>query len=59
MSRWPDCEPEWLPDPIYKVGGLILLAILQKYSVDCTHYEMMTIRSLSAYGKRLKLLLET
>ncbi len=29
------------------------------YSVDCTHYEMLTIRSLSAYGKQLKLLLET
>jgi hypothetical protein len=29
------------------------------WSVDCTHYEMLTIRSLSVYGKRLKLLLET
>ena len=28
-------------------------------SVDCTHYEMLTIRSLSVYGEQLKLLLET
>jgi thioesterase domain-containing protein/acyl carrier protein len=27
------------------------------WSVDCTHYEMLSIRSLSVYGKQLKLLL--
>ena len=29
------------------------------WSVDCTHYEMLTIRSLSVYGERLKHLLGT
>ena len=29
------------------------------YSVNCTHYEMLTIRSLSTYGEELKHLLET
>ena len=52
-----DREAEWPADP-YKVGDLTLLAILRAHSVDCTHYEMLTIRSLSVYGKRLKLLLE-
>jgi thioesterase domain-containing protein/acyl carrier protein len=28
-------------------------------SVDCTHYEMLNIKALSAYGKQLKLLLES
>ncbi|MGE5696246.1 MAG: thioesterase domain-containing protein, partial [Candidatus Sericytochromatia bacterium] len=28
------------------------------YSVDCTHYEMLTAESLSMYGEQLKLLLE-
>ncbi|MDT5076975.1 MAG: hypothetical protein QOJ80_1612, partial [Mycobacterium sp.] len=32
---------------------------IKEYSVDCTHYEMLTISSLSVYGERLKLLLET
>jgi amino acid adenylation domain-containing protein len=32
---------------------------ITEYSVDCTHYEMLSIKSLRAYGKRLKLLLET
>ena len=29
------------------------------HSVDCTHHEMLTIRSLSIYGEQLKLSLET
>ncbi len=29
------------------------------HSVDCTHYEMLTERSLSMYGEQLKLLIET
>jgi thioesterase domain-containing protein len=32
---------------------------ITEYSVDCTHYEMLSIKSLRAYGKRLKLLLGT
>jgi thioesterase domain-containing protein/acyl carrier protein len=43
-------EQSWRP---YVAGDIT------EYSVDCTHYEMLTIRSLSVYGKQLKLLLET
>jgi thioesterase domain-containing protein len=32
---------------------------ITEYSVDCTHHEMLNIGSLSVYGERLKLLLET
>jgi thioesterase domain-containing protein len=29
------------------------------YSIECTHYEMLTIKSLNMYGDQLKILLET
>jgi amino acid adenylation domain-containing protein len=58
-SRWRGLRPQmatrshlqsWRP---YGAGDIT------EYSVGCAHYEMLTIRALSVYGKRLKLLLET
>ncbi len=32
---------------------------IREYSVDCVHYEMLTVRSLDMYGEQLKHVLET
>ena len=40
----------WRP---YVAGGIT------EHSVDCTHHDILSTESLSVYGKRLKLLLET
>ena len=59
MSRWPGLRARMATRSHLQSWRPYLAGDITEYSVDCTHYEMMTIRSLSAYGKRLKLLLET
>ena len=48
MATRPQLQ-SWRP---YVAGDIIA------YSVDCTHHEMLTTKSLSLYGQQLKLALE-
>jgi thioesterase domain-containing protein len=58
-SRWRGLRTRWITRSRRRSWRPYVAGDITACSVDCTHYEMLTIRSLSEYGKRLKLLLET
>ncbi|MDT5357461.1 MAG: hypothetical protein QOJ56_5993, partial [Mycobacterium sp.] len=58
-SRWRGLRTRMAPRSHLQSWRPYVAGGITEYSVDCTHYEMLTFRSLSVYGERLKLLLET
>jgi thioesterase domain-containing protein/acyl carrier protein len=59
MSRWLGLRTRMAARSRLRSWRPYVAGDITEYSVDCTHYEMLSIGSLIAYGKRLKLLLET
>jgi thioesterase domain-containing protein len=58
LSRWRGLLTRMATRSHLQIWRPYVAGDITEYPVDCTHYEMLTIRSLSVYGKRLKLLLE-
>ena len=58
-SRWRGLRTRMATRPHVQSWRPYVAGDIAEYSVDCTHYEMLTAGSLSVYGEQLKLLLET
>ena len=57
-SRWRGLRTRMAPRSHLQSRRPYVAGDITEYSVDCTHYEMLTFSSLSEYGKRLKVLLD-